>query len=112
MESTSLKRTVKRIKTSLGEAQIKVCELVSGKRVYPEYASVVELCEKHRMAYQDVYYTIKKECEAAAGIRDRERVELNHHARECIECGECMKNCPFGVEIIKKMKQAVGVFGE
>lgn len=37
---------------------------------------------------------------------------LDHHAGECIECGECMKNCPFGVEIIYKMKQAVGVFGE
>lgn len=76
MESTGLKRTVKRIKTSLGEAQVKVCELESGKRVYPEYASVVEICEKHRMAYQDVYHIIKKECEAAVGIRDLERVEL------------------------------------
>lgn len=35
---------------------------------------------------------------------------LNHHAGECIECGECMKNCPFGVPIIEKMKQAVTVF--
>lgn len=37
---------------------------------------------------------------------------LNHHAGECIECGECMKNCPFEVEIIKKMKQAVELFGK
>lgn len=77
MESTGLKRTVKRIKTSLGEAQVKVCELASGKRIYPEYASVVELCEKHRMAYQDAYHIIKKECEVVIGIRDRELVELN-----------------------------------
>jgi hypothetical protein len=69
MESTGLKRTVKKIKTSLGEAQVKVCELESGKRIYPEYASVVELCEKHRLAYQDAYHIIKEECEAAAGIR-------------------------------------------
>lgn len=60
MESTGLKRTVKRIKTSLGEAQVKVCELESGKRIYPEYASVVELCEKYRLAYQDAYHIIKK----------------------------------------------------
>jgi len=37
---------------------------------------------------------------------------LNHHEGECIECGECMKNCPFEVEIIKKMKQAVELFGK
>lgn len=36
---------------------------------------------------------------------------LEHHASECIECGACMKNCPFGVEIINKMKQAVKLFG-
>ncbi|SDF37791.1 aldo/keto reductase [Sporomusa acidovorans] len=36
---------------------------------------------------------------------------LEHHANECIECGHCMKNCPFGVEVINKMKQAVKLFG-
>ncbi len=36
---------------------------------------------------------------------------LEHNAGECIECGLCMKNCPFGVDIIKKMKQAVRLFG-
>lgn len=36
---------------------------------------------------------------------------LAHHAGECIECGQCEKNCPFGVEIINKMKKANEVFG-
>lgn len=36
---------------------------------------------------------------------------LEHHANECIECGLCMKNCPFGVDVINKMKQAVKLFG-
>lgn len=36
---------------------------------------------------------------------------LKHHAGECIECGACMKNCPFGVDIIIKMNQAVKLFG-
>lgn len=36
---------------------------------------------------------------------------LKHHAGECIECGACMKNCPFGVDAINKMNQAVKLFG-
>lgn len=36
---------------------------------------------------------------------------LEHHASECVECGKCEKNCPFGVEIIEKMKKAAEVFG-
>lgn len=37
---------------------------------------------------------------------------LEHHADECVECGECMKNCPFGVDIIGKMRKASEVFGK
>lgn len=36
---------------------------------------------------------------------------LEHHASECIECGACMRNCPFSVDIIAKMKQAAELFG-
>lgn len=36
---------------------------------------------------------------------------LEHHASECVACGSCEKNCPFGVEIIQRMKKAVEVFG-
>lgn len=36
---------------------------------------------------------------------------LKHHASECIECGMCMRNCPFQVNVIQKMKKAVEIFG-
>ncbi len=36
---------------------------------------------------------------------------LDHHASECVACGRCERNCPFGVEIIGKMKKAAEVFG-
>lgn len=35
---------------------------------------------------------------------------LEHHASECIECGICMKNCPFRVNIIDKMRRATNLF--
>ena len=37
---------------------------------------------------------------------------LEHHAGECISCGSCMKNCPFGTDVISKMKQAATLFGK
>ncbi len=36
---------------------------------------------------------------------------LKHHASECIACGSCVRNCPFGVEVIQRMEKAVEVFG-
>lgn len=37
---------------------------------------------------------------------------LEHHAGECIECGACIKNCPFGVNVIEKMRKAKKLFGK
>lgn len=62
MECTALEREIKQIHTSLGEVQVKICTLSSGKRIYPEYSSVIEMCQKHQMSYQDVYRIIQKEC--------------------------------------------------
>ena len=63
MERSVLKREIKKVQTSLGEAQVKICKIESGNRVYPEYSSVTELCKKHKMSFQDVYHQIQKECE-------------------------------------------------
>lgn len=62
MERTILKREIKKVETSLGEVVVKECYLPSGKRVYPEYDSVINICKEVSKSYQDVYQTIIKEC--------------------------------------------------
>lgn len=64
MERSILKREIKKVETSLGEAMIKVCELQNEKRVYPEYDSVIEICKRENKSYQEVYQTIIRECNA------------------------------------------------
>lgn len=36
--------------------------------------------------------------------------ELSANASDCIECGSCEKRCPFGVEIIDRMKKTAQLF--
>ena len=31
-------------------------------------------------------------------------------ASACTECGACSKRCPFGVDVVARMRQAAGVF--
>jgi predicted aldo/keto reductase-like oxidoreductase len=33
-------------------------------------------------------------------------------ASACIECGDCVERCPFGVDVIASMNRAVTLFGE
>jgi predicted aldo/keto reductase-like oxidoreductase len=33
-------------------------------------------------------------------------------ASACVECGVCMERCPFDVDIIAKMREAVALFEE
>jgi len=35
---------------------------------------------------------------------------LDAKASECIECGKCKERCPFGVEVITRMREAVETF--
>ncbi|WKY44358.1 nickel pincer cofactor biosynthesis protein LarC [Eubacteriaceae bacterium ES2] len=65
MNSSGLKRSIESIETSIGEAQIKICELPSGIRIYPEYDSVVKICEKNGISFQDAYHIVKEEAELA-----------------------------------------------
>jgi len=36
--------------------------------------------------------------------------ELSSKASDCVECGECSDRCPFGVDVISKMKEAAALF--
>ena len=62
MERTVLTRDIQTIQTSIGEAKVKICKMRDLTKVYPEYSSVVELCEKNDMPYTAVYNLIQREC--------------------------------------------------
>lgn len=62
MERSVLKRQVKTVRTSLGEARVKVCFMESGMRACPEYESVRELCRKNGLSFQETYQRIAEEC--------------------------------------------------
>ena len=61
MERTVLSRELKEIETSLGKVQVKVCGIGAGKRAYPEYESVAELCREHCLPYQEVWRIVSRE---------------------------------------------------
>lgn len=63
MERCVLKRTVETIRTSIGDARVKVCMIGSGVRKYPEYESVAALSRASGRSYQDVYALIARECD-------------------------------------------------
>ncbi len=36
---------------------------------------------------------------------------LEHHAEECLQCGSCNRNCPFGVPAMQQIAKAKEIFG-
>lgn len=63
MERTVLKRTVHRITTSLGDADVKVCRTQESLKVYPEYESVAAICSKKGLSYHEAWAQIRREAE-------------------------------------------------
>lgn len=61
MERSILKREIKEVQTSIGRAKVKICSLPLGQRIYPEYESVIELCRKSGLSWQEVYELIRRE---------------------------------------------------
>ena len=65
MERTVMRREIRTLATSLGEAKVKVCRLgCSDIRVYPEYESAADISREKKLPYQDVWRQLQKEaCE-------------------------------------------------
>lgn len=61
-------------------------------------------------AVHKYYDLVKNLDETPATIREH-YLALHAHASDCIGCGECEERCPFGVEVIQNMAQAVALFG-
>ena len=55
MERTILPREIRQMDTPYGKVQVTVCRIGAEVRAYPEYASVVELCNTHNMSFQKAW---------------------------------------------------------
>ena len=49
-------------------------------------------------------------CEGVSNELQAQYDALKHKASECQECGECMKRCPFKLNVVERMHKAVEVF--
>ena len=59
LERTILKRRAEKIRTFIGEAQVKICTLPNGKeRCYPEYDSASALAKEAGISFREAYDTI------------------------------------------------------
>lgn len=63
MERTVLKRSIEKVHTPFGDADIKICDLENSRRAYPEYESVVSICREYGLPFQKVYKIIQDEYE-------------------------------------------------
>ena len=64
MERTMLSRKVITVLTDIGKADVKVCEYNGKSMCYPEYSSVIRLCEETGLSYREVYNRIVERCKA------------------------------------------------
>jgi predicted aldo/keto reductase-like oxidoreductase len=74
---------------------IQMVDRISNRRIYKEYQKKINFYYPGR---------IRTGTSKMKG--------LSKDASKCIECGLCLKRCPFGVDIISKIKQAVNLFNQ
>ena len=58
MERSVMQREMHTVETELGMAQVKVCTYGDIRKVYPEYESVVKLCQKSKQDFRKVYQAV------------------------------------------------------
>lgn len=58
MERSVMNRQMCTVETAYGTAQVKICSYGDIKKVYPEYESVVQLCQKSKQDFRNVYQAI------------------------------------------------------
>lgn len=63
MERTVMNRENRSVETPYGSADVKVCSYGSIRKLYPEYESVREICEKSGNGFREVYQAILAACE-------------------------------------------------
>lgn len=63
MERTVLPRRIQTVDTPYGGGVVKICTLADGtKRFYPEYESVIAVCEQTGLSYNEAYHVILQSC--------------------------------------------------
>lgn len=68
MESIKMKCESMELDTPLGSVCIKICEYDDCRKIYPEYDSVMKICEKNEMPYSEAYRKIKEYAEVSFPI--------------------------------------------
>lgn len=58
MARTVLPRELRTVTTAYGEAQVKLCRIGDTCRAYPEYDSILALCQATGESYQTVYHAV------------------------------------------------------
>lgn len=58
MERHVMRREIQTVETEYGMAQVKLCSYGAIRKVYPEYGSVVELCQKSKQDFRKVYQAV------------------------------------------------------
>lgn len=61
VERTTLRRKNRTVCTSLGEAQVKLCDVYGDIRVYPEYESVAAIAREEKLSYGEVWRQVQIE---------------------------------------------------
>lgn len=72
VERTTLGRRSSTVRTSLGEAEVKLCDVCGKTRAYPEYESVAAIARGKKLPYREVWELVQKE--ALQFLEDNDRI--------------------------------------